>query len=234
MLARLSPLLLAGCATSWITIQATGTQRALDEDVHEARVPQPGIQERLTVTVPAAPQLQGSAAVPFALTCATDQTGHDLVYHQAFRYGSRWKKATAIAFLVEGALGAALFLTATSQHPDGYLYGGFLAADAVLTAPLFFIPRKEIYRTDDTPVTTAVRSDCPDGLALEIGSDTFPVDAAGKIGELGEAALADWRKTPGPPLRVTIGGQEREIACAPQTCTATIPVAVGALTSLAP
>ena len=236
MFARAFPLLLAGCATGWITTQATGTQRLLDEDVHEVRVPEAGVDEHLTVTVPLAPQYAGSAAepLPFALTCATEQVGHDRVYHQAFRYGSRWKKETAIAFLVEGALGAALFFTADNQHPGGYIYGGFLGLDAAITAPLFFIPRKEIYRTDDSQVVTPVRSDCPEGLALEIGSDTFPVDAAGKIGDVGEAALAEWRKTPGPPLRVTVAGQERDVACGPQTCTAMIPVAAGTLTSSVP
>ena len=238
MFARLLPLLLSGCATGWIATEAAGTQRVLDEDVHEVHVPQPGVDEHLTVTVPIITQYAGSGSaaqpLPFAIGCATEQKAHDLVYHQAFRYGSRWKKMTAIAFVVEGALGAAFLLTADAKHPDGYVYGGFLALDAAITAPLFFIPRKEIYRTDDVPVTTAVRSDCPDGLALEIGSDSFPVDAAGKIGELGEAALADWRKTPGPPLRVTIAGQERDVSCGPQACTAMIPVATGTLTSFAP
>jgi hypothetical protein len=231
MFARLFPLVLAGCATSWITVQATGTQRVLDEDVHEVHVPEPGIDEHLSVTVPLATQYVGSAAQPFALTCATEQQAHDRVYHQAFRYGSRWKKTTAIAFLVEAAAGAALFFTADSKNPNGYFYGGFLAADAALTLPLIFIPRKEIYRTDEVPMTTAVRSDCPEGLALEIGDATFPVDAAGKIGDVGEAALAQWRTTPGAPMRVSIAGQERDATCGPQTCTAMIPVAVGTLTS---
>lgn len=233
MFARLSPLLLAGCATSWITTQVTGTQRAWDEDVHEVRVPQPGVQEHLVVTMPVGPPpMAGSAAPPLALTCAVDQTGRDLVYHQAFRYGSRWKKLTALAFVLEGALGATFLLTADNEHPNGYVYGGFLALDAAITAPLFFIPRKEIYRTDDVATTTPVRGDCPDGLALEIGGDTFPVDATGHVGELAEAALAQRR--PGDPLRVAIVGQARDLACGPQACTATIPVATGTLTSLAP
>jgi hypothetical protein len=226
MFARLAPLLLAGCATTWITTQATGTQRVWDESVNEVHVPQPGIEEHLTVTMPLA---TGSAA-PLSLTCAVDQTGRDLVYHQAFRYGSRWKKMTAAAFLLEGALGAVFLLTATNEKPDGYLYGGFLAADAVVTLPLFFIPRKEIYRTDDVAVTSPLRGDCPDGLALEIGRDTFPIDATGHVGELGEAAFA--QRTPGDSLRVTINGQARDLACGPQSCTTTIPVAAGTFTSV--
>ena len=162
---------------------------------------------------------------------------------------------TAAAIVIEGALGAIFWLSATDQKPDGYLYGGFLAADAVLTAPLFFIPRKEIYRSDDVAVTTPVRSDCPEGLALEIGSDTFPVDAAGMLGELGDTALDDWMKAPNGPLRIDIAGQARDLpiddgarctwqhnhggVCmpvygAPALATVTIPVAAGTLTSLAP
>jgi len=261
MFARLFPLLLSGCATSWIITQAAGGQRAFDEDVHEVHVPQPGIEEHLTVTLPLAPQTtpaaqagQPATTLPFALTCAVAQTGHDLVYHQAFRYGSRWKKLTAAAFVLEGALGAVFLLSATDQKPQGYLYGGFLAADAVLTAPLFFIPRKEIYRNDDVPVTTPVRGDCPEGLALEVGSDTFPIDAAGKLGELGETALGEWMKAPNGPLRVDIAGQARDLfvdeagrctwlrsrggTCslygASTVASVTIPVAAGTLTSLAP
>ena len=216
MFARLGfTLLLSGCATSWIALQASGTQRALDEGVHEVRVPQPGVDEHLTVSLPLATQVTGAGSAaqpaPFALTCTTEQQAHDVVYHQAFRYGSRWKKMTAFAFVLEGALGAALLLTADSQHPDGYLYGGFFALDAAITAPLFFIPRKEIYRTDNALVTTPVRSDCPDGLALEIAGDTFPIDAAGKISDVGEAALAAWMKAPSGAIRVTVAGQARDL-----------------------
>jgi hypothetical protein len=260
MFARLFPLLLSGCATSWIITQAAGGQRALDEGVHEVHVPQPGVDEHLTVSLPLVPQVVQSngglppTTLPFALTCAVAQSGHDLVYHQAFRYGSRWKRTTAIAFFAEGAIAAIGLLTATNEKPAGYLYGGFFAADAVLTAPLFFIPRKEIYRTDDVPVTTALRSDCPDGLALEIGSDTFPIDATGKLGELGETALGEWMNAPNGPLRVDIAGQARDLPIDDgarcvylrnhgSTCTlystatvatVTIPVAAGTLTSLAP
>lgn len=252
MFARLFPLLLSGCATAWITTQATGTQRVWDEGIHEVHVPQPGVQEHLVVTLPLAP---ATTTTPTGtLTCAVDQTARDLVYHQAFRYGRTWKKMTALAFLIEGAVGATFLLTATSDKPNGYVYGGFLAADAVLTLPLFFIPRKEIYRTDDLPVTTPLRTDCPDGLALEIGSDTFPVDGAGNLGDLGQTALTEWMKAPSGPLRVDIAGQARDLPIDDggrctwlrnhgQTCTGysnatlasvTIPVAAGTFTSPAP
>jgi hypothetical protein len=225
--ARLLPaLLLSGCATGWIVTEAVGGQRALDENVHEVRVPEPGIQEHLTVTL-----LPGSTS----FACAIDQTGPERVYHQAFRYGSRWKKTVALMFVAEAVAGSLFLLTADDQHPQNYLYGGFFALDAAVSAPLFFIPRKEIYRTDDTQVTTSVRNDCPDGLAVAIGSDTFPIDATGKLGDLGTVALGEWLKAPNGTLRLTIAGQERELYVEPTKVAAVIiPVAVGSLTSAGP
>ena len=222
MFAKLLPLaLLSGCATGWIVTEASGQQRLLDENVHEVRVPQPGIEEHLTVSL---------APNATAFTCAVDQTAPERVYHQAFRYGSRWKKTAAVMFVLEAAAGAALLLTADDQHVGNYAYGGFLALDSALTLPLIFIPRKEIYRTDDTVTTTAVRGDCPDGLAVAIGEDTYPIDAAGNVGDLGRAALA----ASTAPLRVSIAGQQRDLyVVAGRPASVTIPVATGALTSLA-
>jgi len=236
MLARslVALALIPGCATGWIATEAAGGQRVLDEDVHEVHVPQPGVTEHLNVTLQEpAPAMGSAAATTASVTCGIDQSATDLVYHQAFRYGSRWKKAAAIAFVLEAAASAAFLLTASDKEPNGYVYGGYLGLDALVTAPLIFIPRKEIYRTDEVPVTTAVRDDCPDGLAIAIGSDSFPVDASGRIGDLGAAALAEWMKTPGAPLRIDIAGQERELACTGPTCTGTIPFAAGTLTSVA-
>ncbi|HSN27673.1 MAG TPA: hypothetical protein VLT45_15380 [Kofleriaceae bacterium] len=222
MFAKLLPLVLSGCATGWIVTEASGQQRLLDEQVHEVRVPEPGVEEHLTVSL-----LPNATA----FTCAVDQTAPERVYHQAFRYGSRWKKTAAVMFVLEAAAGAALLLTADQQHADNYVYGGFFALDGALTLPLIFIPRKEIYRTDDTVTTTAVRGDCPEGLAVTIGADTYPVDATGGIGDLGRAALA----ANTAPLRVSVAGQERDLYVQPgRLASVTIPVATGALTSLAP
>ena len=222
MFAKLLPLVLSGCATGWIVTEASGQQRLLDENVHEVRVPEAGVEEHLTVSL-----------LPNAttFTCAVDQTGPERVYHQAFRYGSRWKKTAAVMFVLEAAAGAAFLLTADDQHAANYLYGGFLAVDSALTLPLIFIPRKEIYRTDDTVATTSVRSDCPDGLTVTIGADTYPIDASGNVGDLGRAAMA----AAPSPLRVTIAGQQRDLYVVPgKLASVTIPVATGALTSLAP
>ena len=200
-----------GCATTWLATQATGTQGAWDEHVREEAVPLPGVIEHLTIELPLTvehdqitePGVNGAAATthdgaarPFAMRCAIDQSAKNAVYHSAFRYGSRWGKQTAIAFLVEGALAAVLLGTATAAKPNGYFYGGFFALDAVLTGAIFFIPRKEIFRQDDVAVTTPIRSDCPDGLALDIGGQPYPIDAIGKLGEVGDQALDEWMAAP--------------------------------------
>jgi len=243
-----------GCFTTWVATQATGTQALWDEGVREEAVPLPGIEERLVLKLPApttsttttttstspGAQVTPAEPPPFALECRVEQQGRDAVYHSAFRYGSRWKKQTAIAFAVEAALGAVALLTASEESPNGYVYGAFLAADALGTAATFFIPRKEVYRVDEKVATTAIRSDCPDGLTLTIGQDTFPVDAAGRIGELGEAALAEWRApaprdptlpawqaAPRAPLLATFDGRTVELRTG---IAASISVPPGTLT----
>lgn len=241
MLARLAPLALSACATSWITTQATGTANIWDEHVREVAVPQPGLDERLDISVPLVEQYEqapGSAApkpVPFAIACSTDQHGRDVVYHAAFRYGSFWKKATAVWFLAEAA-SASLLLLAGDGTIDDQVYGTLLAADAAVTGALFFLPREEIYRRDERDATTHVRSDCPDGLALQIGGDTFAIDAAGHIGEVGDAAFGEWKLAPTGELAVSLAGQTALLRVAgpsARVATGTLSVAEGTL-SLAP
>jgi hypothetical protein len=217
----------SGCATTWIASQAAGVPRIWDEHVREVAVPQPGVTERLTVTLPLelAPAAATTTAAttapappappaPFALTCSTDQDARNIVYHQAFRYGSFWKKSTAIWFLAEGAVGTALLL-ASHGKIDDQVYGGYLAADAAVTGALFFLPREEIYRQDDTPVSTHVRDDCPPGLALAIDGTAYPVDAAGRLGDVGDAALDAWMKSPGAPIEVRVAGASQPLSIGP-------------------
>ena len=217
----------SGCATTWIATQAAGAARVWDEGVNEATVPLPGVDERLNITLPlaieytspATPPTPGAlapapVAEPFALACSTDQRARDLVYHSAFRYGNRWKTMSGIMALAEGALATA-FLLSRDQKPEYIVYGGFFGIDAAITAALFFIPRKEIYRTDEKPSVTHVRSDCPDGMTLAIGADQFPIDAAGRIGEVGEAALDAWMTEPTGPLQLTVAGQVRTLDVGP-------------------
>ncbi len=214
---------LSGCATSWIITQSYGSAKTLDEGVREVSVPAPGVQERFAVSLPLvieyAPPVQGStvqgAALPFALSCRTEQRAKDVVYHSAFRYGKRWKWASGIMALVEGGL-AAVMITYQGKNEVAYQLGGLvLAADALVTTGLFFIPRKEIYRHEDRTAVTPVRSDCPEGMALTIAGQRFPVDAAGKVGELGESALDAWMSAPSGPLVVEAAGQARTFEVGP-------------------
>lgn len=225
----LFPLLLAtsGCFSSWAITQAAGGQRILDEGTREERVPMPDVRERLHVTMPLAPQFRRVDAPatgattdarltvadepqPFALECRSTQTASDTVYRSGFRYGSTWKKVTAVMFAIEAGLAAAYYFGSDRDKPGNQLATGVLAADALGTAALFFVPRKERYGRDVEPVYSQIRSDCPAGLILEVAGETFPVDAAGRIGEVGEAALDGWMRAPSPaPVRLTF--QDRVI-----------------------
>ncbi|MGE0403315.1 MAG: hypothetical protein AB7T06_41795 [Kofleriaceae bacterium] len=231
----------SGCFTSWAITQGFGAQRILDEGVREQTVPLAGVEEKLAVSLPldiqyeygpaapgtstTTPQTRERTELPFALTCSTKQYAQDRVYHSAFRYGSRWKKTAGVSFLLEAALGAALLMIDRNRgEPEpgmaddrsGLLAGGFLAIDAVGTLAIFFIPRKEVFTVDDKAVMTPIREDCPEGLVLEIAGTSYPVDAAGRIGDVGEAALDEWMRAPdsapGAPgtsgtLALTFGGR---------------------------
>ena len=205
--------LLSGCATSWITVQATGSQHLLDESAREVSVPLPGVQERINLTFP----VTGTGGA-FQLRCDTFQRAKDVVYHSAFRYGRKWKIMTGVMGVLEGALGA-LLLRDRDEKPEFWLYGGFLAADAVVTAALFFAPRKDVFSTAERPILTSVRQDCPDGTMLSIGAERYPVDAAGHIGEVAEAALDAWMKEPMGPLQLEVAGQVQRVEInAPEQC----------------
>ncbi len=158
--------------------------------------------------------------MPFALQCTTRQEGTDSVYHSGTVHGRKWKIATAMAAVVEGASGA-VFLLATRNDADagtrfeGKLYGGFLTLDAIGSAVLFLLPRREVVRTDQRVTVTPVRADCPDGLTLDVGGDSFVIDAAGRIGELGDVALAAWMQQPAGPLLVSFDGRSVDLRVGP-------------------
>lgn len=220
-------LALTGCATSWGITQASGGQAILDEHIHNVDVPMAGITEKLSVTLPLAPEYEPATTTtsaprtvkPFALACSSDQYAHDVRYHQAFRYGSTWKKVAATFFIAEGLTAAAL-LIGYGDQPEGQVFGGFFAVDAAVTGALFFAPREDIYRHDVVPIATHVRGDCPDGLELAIGNTVATVDPTGHLGELGDAALDDWMKTPGAPLELRFAGiREPLLIGADERCT---------------
>ncbi|MBA3500307.1 MAG: hypothetical protein M4D80_01090 [Myxococcota bacterium] len=208
----LLPILLAtsGCFSSWAITQASGNQRILDERVRAEHVPVPGVHERLGVSMPLAPEYKivpagvATEPLPFALRCRSTQTATDTVYRAGFRYGSTWKKVTALMLALEAGIAAAAYFGGDPTKPGTQVAVGFFGLDALGTAALLFVPRKEIYRRDVEPVVSTLRTDCPAGLLLDVAGETFPVDAAGRIGELGEAALDAWMRAPTTlPIRVT-------------------------------
>lgn len=203
-----------GCFASWVTTQATGTQRVWDEGARDVAVPQPGVTEQLAIDLPMQP-----AGEHVALSCAASQLATDLVHHSAFRYGKRFKLAAAIMFAVEAGSASLMLLTADREHGANYVYGGLLGVDAVGTAAMLLFPRKEVFTRAPRSVITALHTACPDGLVLDVAGDTFPVDAAGQVGELGDAALDAWMTAPNGPLLVTLGGRTAELRVDPsQRC----------------
>ena len=212
----------SGCATTWLIIQGTGSQSILDEGNREVRVPQPGLTEHLIVTMPIAPEYETTpgvngappvrgAALPFAFKCTRTQTGQDLIVRHAYRYGGGWKKGAIAAVLIEAAIGAFGLLTATQAKPEGYLYGGFFALDAVLTIPLIFIPRKEISAEDRVMVNAQLDDSCPEGVAVELAGRTSPIDAAGHVSAETLREIEQWRTQPSGPLEISFFGQRREL-----------------------
>lgn len=210
-----------GCFTTWTGVRLAGLPGAPDESKREERVPQPGIQEHLAVTL-----------VNGKLACSSTQSGTDTVYRAAYRYGKGWKRTTALMFLTESLLATAIYF-GKPDDPGHVIGAGFLAVDAVGTAALFFIPRKEIYATETKPVTTAIREACPDGLVLEIASETYPIDAAGSVGELGQLALDDWMRAPNSSLLVDFMGRTSALRSDGAIYAATFDVPAGTLAQVA-
>jgi hypothetical protein len=209
-------LLLAtsGCFTSWAITQGSGNQRLLDEGVRTDEVPLPGVRERLHVRMPFETQLSADAEPrPFAFECTSTQSARNTVYHSGFRYGRRWKIAAAVMFALEAGVAAAYYFGSDRDRPANQLAIGAASLDALGTAALFFVPRKEIFRNEEQGVYEQLRTDCPAGLIFEIGGESFPVDAAGRIGELGEAALDVWMLAPtAAPVRLTYHDRVLDLA----------------------
>jgi hypothetical protein len=214
-----------GCFSTWVGLQATGHPGAVDENVREERVPQPGVREHLAVTL-------GNDG---HFKCAATQTATDVVYHSGYRYGSRWKKGAALMFITEAALATALYFSNPDDPSKRASYlaaAGFLALDAVGTGVIAFIPRKEIYREQSVAVSTPVRDACPEGLSVQIAAETYPIDAAGAVGELGEAALAEWQTTPNSELLVDFEGRTSPLRSDGAIRSAIFDVAAGTLASV--
>jgi hypothetical protein len=216
----------SGCFTSWAITQAAGGQRILDEGGRTERVYVDDAKERLHVRMP----FIAIAGEPYAFECRSTQTATDEVHHAGFRYGKRWKTTALIMFAIEAGVAAATYFAADMERPENQLAVGLLGADALGTAALVFVPRKETYRRETVPVYSAIRGDCPDGIAVELAGETFPLDAAGRIGELGDAALEAWRRSPGAqPARIIYDQRTYDVRIG---MSATFEVPLGTLTSL--
>ncbi len=213
---------LGGCFSTWSLSQVGGNAKIWDEQVREEKVPLAGITERLTVTLPLIVEMAAAvpatmtepykppAPLPLRLRCKADQTGKDAVYHSAFRYGRSWKRGAGVMFVIEAAAAASIWLLGDQDGSDLF-WGTPLAADALGTGVIFFLPRKEIYRRDIETTRTPFREDCPETLTLSIGQDNFAIDAAGSIDEVGEVALDDWMQSPSGPLLLTLDGRSHEV-----------------------
>lgn len=241
--------LVSGCATTWGIGQAAGVSLAPLEQRRDVRVPHGGLTEQLRVsiaTTPAAPATSTTAATPTTpvtsttpttpapvqITCTTEQLGASTRYTAAFRYGKSWKLATGLMFVAEALVATAFALEARDGKPVDWIGAGYFGADALATAGIFFIPKKSVVETSEEHDALAVATGCPDGLVLAIGGDTFPIDAAGRIGALGDAAYAAFDG----PVAVTFGNETRLLArtgaTAPSAPSATFEVAEGTLTKL--
>jgi hypothetical protein len=216
----------SGCFTSWAITQAAGGQRILDEGARTERVHVDDAKERLHVLMP----FTANAGEPYAFECRSTQTASDVVHRSGFRYGKRWKMTALIMFAIEAGAAAATYFAADMERPENQLAVGLLGADALGTAVLVFVPRKEVYRRETVPVFSAIRNDCPDGIVVELAGERFPIDPAGRIGELGDAALDAWRRTPGAlPARIFYGDRTHDLRIG---MSATFEVPLGTLTSL--
>jgi hypothetical protein len=272
-----------GCATLWAGVKlTTGASIAPHENARRETVPTPGLNEELEViiypaglpktassttssasgTAPTAPASgTGTSATAVStpapqVVCEVRQGGSETEYRASTRYGSRWKFATAVWFVVD-ALGAVAYYIQREEEPGAILASGFFAVDAVGTAALFFAPSRDEYTAAESYRSWTVRSDCPDGLTLVVGGRSVPVDAAGALGFLGEEALTEAMAEPASVIEVQIGAwsgvirpdpsqrcawlrarrspQSREVCTAATTRgrapRVVIPVAPGALTS---
>ena len=215
----------SGCFASWGTVQAMGKPHELDTGGREERVHAADVREFLHVTVLFIPRENA----PVEIGCNTTQVATDTVHSSVFRYGGGFRKAAAIAFAVEAGIAAAIYFGADHENTGAMITAGVFAADALGSAALVMVPRKEISGRAEVKVSTPIRTDCPDGMTIEIAGETFPIDAAGHIGELGEAAHEAWKHAPMQPMHITYRDRVVDLR---DGMTAVIEVPMGTLTAL--
>lgn len=236
----------SGCAAFSGTVWSMGASPAPHENARTEAVPLPGFTEQLSVelhpvglsartttggyrrsasttarttTAPTMGLPGDQPAAPPRLACQVSQTGDNVVHIAASRYGKGWKLATATMFVVEAGL-AALFLLTDGKDGESNVPrrfgGGLLAVDALVTAGLFFIPKRDVLETKQRQVTTLVRTDCPDGLVISVDGKEIEVDATGKLGPLGpellDRAMIDHAK----PIAIRYRTYSTSLAPSPQ------------------
>jgi len=153
------------------------------------------------------------------MACTVNQTGRNIEYVAASRYGRTWKLVTAIAFIAEAAVAAIYLLSDApngSANTNRRIGGGLLGIDALITAGMFFIPRRDVLETRQRQVTTLVRKDCPAGVSLEFDGKRITVDHRGNLSVLGPELLDQAMASHSGQLTVRYGKYSAPIAISPR------------------
>jgi hypothetical protein len=207
-----------GCATTWALVELSQDRPPLETREATATVPLPGATERLAVDGYLLGKPSQSTVDPpragrsdaLLLECKVTQTGPELEYRAATRYGTSWKVATAIAFVVEGGI-TALAYSKASKVSDQVVVG-LLGADALATGVLFFVPERDVYESKRRSNTLTVREGCPEGLALEAAGQSVPIAPDGTAGEAGQKLLEAQMGGPAQPaLRLRLAGYAADV-----------------------
>lgn len=211
----------SACATTWGISQATLGRPPFDENVRKETVPIAGVREQLDLVIDLASRPAASTAQPGAhppatsgdpglgISCRVTQNGKETLYRSSTRYGTKWKYLAAASALLEGAIAASSLLKEEPTAQDT-LGGWFLAGDAIGSAILAVIPSRDVYKNSIEATSTLVRSDCPEGVALEVGGRVIPIDATGALGDIGNSVVRTHLEQLAGPLFIRFG-EERAI-----------------------
>lgn len=221
-------LVSSGCAFTWGASQLGESKLPFGENARSENVPLPGVLESLTVVVyfagrpvvqqySSATSSQPPTPAPLSLEqtdlvvdCDLVQWGQEKVYRATTRYGKSWKYATATMFFLESAL-AALVLLDDSANEGNKVGGALLAADALGTAILFFVPSRAVYNNSVKQVNTPIRNDCPEGLTIELAGRQVAVAANGKLREFSAVLVKEHMESSNAPIRVALGQNGQDI-----------------------
>lgn len=218
MLLAMPAALSSACATTWGISQATLGRPPFDENVRTETVPIAGVREQLDLVIdlarrpdanapqPGSTQAQAPSPDALGISCRVTQEGKETLYRASTRYGTKWKYLAVASAILEGGFAAAYLLKdePTAQETLG---GWFLAGDALGSAILAFVPSRDVYKNSIAETSTLVRSDCPEGVALEVGGRVIPIDATGALGDIGDAVVKTHLEQLAGPLFIRFGEQ---------------------------